>query len=471
MTDKIDDRWIRPLPTIGRAPYPWAFIGLIAVCAVLARLVYVQLFSSPIPFWDQWDGEADRVLRPWIEGHFDLGHLLLAHNEHRIVPTKLVTIALYELTGRWSNMDEARFTAVLYGVIPAMLIWSIFADDRPRAPALVQLALAVVVLLFAVLPFSWENMLIGFQSQFYFMLASGIGVVILAARQHDNLLAAAAVLALSAFACLTMASGLITPLVAICVYTLACIFLPGRRWPALLTMGILLVLALATYATTPQIPQHQALRPASATEFLNAVTHILSWPASSYRWAMICLWLPTPIMLLWHLAHRQITRADVVMAGLYGWSLAQGLAIAAGRGQGLVDVPSRYIELLVPGLFANAWFALSLLHDQHRVTLRIRVPALLVSIAFFLVLLGGLLVRTPGDLHELRVRSAALTVQRENTLQYLRSNDPAVFDAPFFALPYPDHARLKLVLDTPAIREALHWTQPLPAPPPPPVAE
>ncbi len=465
MSETTDPR-LGPPPEPVQLHRPWFFVALVAFIAVAARLVYVQMFSSPIPFWDQWDGEADNVLRPWIEGGFGLDELLRAHNEHRIVPTKLVTIALYEMTGRWSNLDEARFTALLYGAIPALLSWSAVADRRERLPLAYVTTLAALVLLFGTLPFSWENVLIGFQSQFYFMVAAGIAAMFLAARHHDNLIAIAGVVGLSAVACLTMASGLITPLVAICVYALACIFLPGRRWPASLAIAALLSIALLTYATTPQIPQHQMLRPSGLTPFLDALSHMLSWPVNGYHWAMFYLWTPAPAVLAWRVLQRRISRTDVAMAGLYGWSVAQALAIVAGRGEGLIEIPSRYVELLIPGLFANAWFALSLLADRTRLPARMRVPAIALPGLFFLVILGGFVDRTPSDYAELRKRSDALAVQRENTLQYLRTNDPRVFEEPFFALPYPDHGRLKMVLDTPAIRQALHWTEPLPPPDP-----
>ncbi len=447
-------------PARSRIDFRWPCIGLVALVAVLVRLVYVQLFSSPLAFWDQWDAEAAHLLKPWIEGHFGVEHLFHAHNEHRILPTKLLTISIYEITGRWSNMDQARFAAILYGAIPAMLIWAATKDASIRYRG----ALAALALLFAVLPFSWENVLVGFQSQFYFMLTASIAALILAARYHDSPAAAAGVFALSVFACTSMASGLIAPLVAVCVYVLAIVFLPGRRWPALVTSAILLVLALVAYLTIPQLPAHQTLRPETPLAFLDAVNHMLSWPVSSYHLAMLALWAPAPIVLAARARGRRITRTDVVMAGLYGWSVAQVLAIAAGRGQGMIDMHPRYTELLIPGFFANAWFALSLFTDRSLLPTRGRLFAIAIPAVFLIVLVGGLIVRTPVDFHELRMRSHQMTAQRTNTLHYLHTNDPAVFDKPLGAPPYPDHARLKVLLDTPAIRQALHWADPLPPP-------
>ncbi len=43
---------------------PLAVAAGVAVMALLVRLLYVQFFSTPMPFWDQWDGEGATALQP-----------------------------------------------------------------------------------------------------------------------------------------------------------------------------------------------------------------------------------------------------------------------------------------------------------------------------------------------------------------------------------------------------------------------
>lgn len=433
------------------SPRPWRAVLLVAVLAALGRLVYVQWFAVAMPFYDQWDAEGAMLLKPWIEGNFRFADLFHPHNEHRIFPTRIVTLALFLSTGVWSNLTEARFSAVLYALVPATLVWIALRDGTAYRR---NWLLAPLALLFAILPFGWENFLVGFQSQWYFLILFSAAAVFLAATRHENVIAAAGVLVLSLLACLTVASGLLTPLVVACTYTLACVLLPGRRWPAVLNIFLLLALAAIAYTKVPVIPAHQGLRAHDVVDLVDAASHVLGWPIMRFHWAIFYLWVPGPVALAWLAARRSATRTDIIMAGLYGWSLAQGLAIAYGRGHGLIDLAPRYSELMVPGLFANAWFALRLWHSGAA-----RRSFLWggrgLALAFAVVLVGGLLIRTPLDWKWMEARSSATRIQEQNVLNYLRTKDPAALRVEFFELPYPVPARLHQLLDDPTIRRAL----------------
>lgn len=136
-----------------------------ALVIMLSRLLYVEKFAVALPFWDQWDAEWAGLLKPWIEGSLQFSDLFVGHNEHRILPTRLTTLAIFLITGTWNNLTEARLNIPLSAVTPLMLIWLICKHGR--ISGLKWLVIAVI-LLCASLPFSWENILIGFQSQFYF---------------------------------------------------------------------------------------------------------------------------------------------------------------------------------------------------------------------------------------------------------------------------------------------------------------
>ncbi len=446
-----DQRFQLPeIPQPGRGR-PWPPALLVAVAAAIIRLIYVQRFGVAMPFWDQWDAEGLHLLKPWIEGSLRIGDLLAPHNEHRILPTRLVTLGVYALTGTWNNLYEARASALVYALIPAGLTWIALRDgnnDRQRWP-LIGLAL-----LFAALPFGWENFLIGFQSQFYFLIVLGITTVAIAASRHDNLIACGLVVLLSAVSCATMASGLLTPIAAAAVYLLACVLLPGRRWPALLTCAALVPLAVLAFLKTPVILPHQAMRPHDLLHFADALNHILGWPIIGYHWAVFYLWLPCPIMFARLAWRKQMTRTDLIMAGLAGWSAIQALAIAMGRGQDLIELTPRYSELLLPGLFANAWFALHMWKADIG-NPRIRWAARMATTAFAGVLLGGLVIRTPLDWMQLVSRSDALALQQHNTLKYLRTGDPETLNVPHFEIPYPRGDLLRQMLDDPTLRKIL----------------
>jgi hypothetical protein len=183
----------------------------------LSRLYFVENFAVPLPYWDQWDAEGDFLLRPWIEGTLKLSDLWQPHNEHRIFPTRVLSLAIFEITGSWNNFTEARFNILLAAAIPAILTWLMCRHGALFGKR--YLLLIVVIAQFA-LPFSFENLLIGFQSQFYFLILFTLVSISLAILRPRSIFAIVAILVLSVLSVLTMASGLLTPLSAAFVYFL-----------------------------------------------------------------------------------------------------------------------------------------------------------------------------------------------------------------------------------------------------------
>ncbi|MCC7634070.1 hypothetical protein [Stenotrophomonas rhizophila] len=444
-------RWLSPL-TLAMG------VGMVAL---LARLLYIQYFGTPMPFWDQWDGEGASVIKPLVGGTLQFGHLLTPHNEHRIFPTRLVALATYLATGQWNNVYEARVGALVFCVIPALLVWHALRDAGAAAG---RWLLVPVALLLSLLPFAWENFLVGFQSQFYFLILSSVVAVTLVARHHQSIIALTIAIALSVLASITMASGLLTAVAVGATCVMACLYLPGRRAPALCATVVLAVIAAVAYSRIPVIAGHGALRAQGPGELLLAATHTLAWPARD-NGVFFIVWLPSIIMVLRMLVRRQATPTDLLMTGLCAWSALQGLAIAYGRGHdGMRVPPSRYTELFVPGLFANAWFAIQLWCVVPTPS-RMRTAARTAAVAFALLLVGALLGQVSKDMGKIQKFSAACRLQQENVVRYLTSGDPEALKVGEFELPYPDAARLKAQLDDPAIRQALPVTLVAPSTP------
>ncbi len=428
---------------------PFTVAAGVALITLLVRLLYVQFFSTPMPFWDQWDGEGATALQPWLHGTLQWSTLLQLHNEHRILPTRLFALLSYFLTGQWNNVYEARIGAVVACFIPAMLVWYALRDAGPVNG---RKLLVVFALLMSVLPFSWENFLVGFQSQFYVLILSSIVAVGLVARHHQSIPALLGAIALSLLAAVTMASGMLTAVAVGATCVMACLCLPGKRAPALCTTVVLAVLAIVAYRSIPVIDGHAVLRAQSLGELLLATTRILSWPARSNGWVAV-VWLPGAVMITRMLLRRQATRADLVMAGLCIWTALQALAIAYGRGHNMTSPAPRYTELFVPGLFGNAWFALQLWGLLPRSGLRSAARAAVV--VFALVAVGAPLSQVGKDFRRIQTFAAESRLQQENATRYLVTGDPAALDVGERELPYPDAAKLKAQLDDPKLRQIL----------------
>ncbi|WP_369976999.1 hypothetical protein [Xanthomonas bundabergensis] len=434
-------------------PYPsWLIAVAVGLVALAARLLYIEHFAVSMPFWDQWDGEGDNLLRPLLSGSLGLAELWHAHNEHRILPTKLVTLASYLATGQWNNIYEARISAAIYAMIPALLVWH---GMRIGASLLARLLLVAVAICAAVLPYAWENFLVGFQSQFYFLILFAVLAVSLAAAKHDRWIVIGGVVALSVVSALTMASGLLTPVAAAATYALAALLLPGRKWPPVLAVCVLMAIAVAAYKSMPVIPQHAAMRAQSALELFGGLARVLSWPVRGMYAPALLLWLPGLLGLALTLHAKPVGKTDITMAGLLAWGGLQAVAIAYGRGHDLVELSPRYTEILIPGLFANAWFAVRLLQLRRPFPVWAQRGTYAIVALFALTVFGGWAERFHVDMAALHGRHEATQAQAQSVLYYVASKDDVSFESGQLPLPYPNSQRLHQLLNDPYLLQAL----------------
>lgn len=436
-------------PSLSRA----AFGVCLFLVVVAAKWATFDRFGSPMPDWDQWDAEASALLVPWLEDdpRF-LGQLFAAHNEHRVVLTKLQALALTLANGQWDARLEAVVNALLHGLV-AWGLWGLGAR-RWTGPSLALLWLVLAV--FTGLPLGWQNVLGGFHSQQYWLLGLSVATVALlpfaragSARWWAG--AAAATLAL-----FSMGSGL---LAAAAAGALAAVRWARREAPArdaLATLAVAAAVVGAGFLLRVEVEWHQAMKVRTAGDFLASIAHSLQWPWREQDWAAVVLWLPWALVAFGRLRIPPAGRAAPVprddhallIAGLGGWVLLQVAATAYARGAGGGYPASRYMDTLALGVVANAFAVLHL-----NVGARPR-PARALGLLWLAVLSAGLppLVRdTFGtDLRDARTyyRKAEGYLRR-----YLATGDQAHLIPP--DVPYPSVEGLVDRLTIPALRALL----------------
>ncbi|WP_342085320.1 hypothetical protein [Dyadobacter sp. OTU695] len=412
-----------------------------------ARFNFVETFAIPLPYWDQWDAEGDFLLRPWIEGRLELRQLWQPHNEHRIFPTRLLSLLIFNVTGVWDNLTGARVNILVATCIPLIILLFLMRQKALHGPR--WLVLIAMIAQFS-LPFAFENLLVGFQSQFYFLIIFTLLAIILAVRYPDSLPAMVGVLVLSWLSILTMASGILTPLAVTGVFALQGFERREFNWKHLGLVVVLLGLSVAGYAIMPQIEANQIYRSRNIPEVTRALRFILAWPASEGWSAAIALWLPALAVVPWLLHSRTCSRADLFMAGCVMWSLAQAFAIAYGRGQSMGSVSSRYTELFTIGLIGNAWFAARFIETT------VKKPSIAwLGAVFFFVFVMGHITRYSHDMENVHESHNLSLKQESNVRKYLKTGDPSVLVQRQFEIPYPDSVRLRSLLDDPTIRNIL----------------
>lgn len=311
------------------------------------------------------------------------------------------------------------------------------------------LLIPVILAQFA-LPFSFENLFIGFQSQFYFLILFSVISILLITYLPENGYAFAAVFLLCLLSIFTMGSGFITPFTIVTVYILD-LYLKSRF--SLFNCFCILVLVITSitgYFLIPQIPVHQVYRAQNLSQLIYALGYILSWPIGDHQFPAFLLWTPALFMILLLTIRKSLTRADVLMTGCFVWSFIQCCAIAYGRGQELTMVSSRYTELFSLGLISNAWFVIRFAEQKGNNLFRY-FPAVVFSFVFFY----GHLTRINEDMNEIHKIHDYSLLQTRNVCMYLKTNDKTFLDKKGFEIPFPNPVRLKELLDKPSIRKIL----------------
>ncbi|MCE6992159.1 hypothetical protein [Dyadobacter sp. CY323] len=415
---------------------------VVILCVAIPRWYYVSTFAISLPFWDQWDAEGDYLLRPYMEGKLRLRELWQPHNEHRIFPTRLLSLLIFEITGEWNNLTEAFVNVFLAASIPAILVYTI---HKHRDLAGFRWLFVPVLLAQFALPFSFENYLIGFQSQFYFLVLFTVSALIIAAYVPDNKFRIPGIITLCVLSVITMASGLLTPITIACVFCLD--WYMNRNYPSrnVLSFGLLILIALFGFLILPATAGNEIYKSRDASEFLSAAAYMLSWPVVENKWASL-LWLPGAVMILFLLLSKKMTRPDLLLAGCYIWSLCQAVAIAYGRGQNLTIISSRYTELLTIGIVSNAWFSVRFIEESGNRWYRWSF------LPFFFIYFTTQKGRLKSDMLDVRKTHRYSIFQMENVTAYLETKDSAYLQKKEREIPFPDPVRLKLLLDNPTLQ-------------------
>ena len=108
-----------------------AWLAALFLVVLGAKLWVVQLYGSPLPLWDQWY-EAHRFFRPWMEGHLTWQALFAAHNEHRILLTRLLDMGVIWLNGRWEPMVQMTINAFIHAAFVCGLAILPVGFSRPE---------------------------------------------------------------------------------------------------------------------------------------------------------------------------------------------------------------------------------------------------------------------------------------------------------------------------------------------------
>lgn len=440
---------------------PW--VTLLQYSAFVAMLLGIKLwlissYGNATPFWDQWDAEAARLYKPFLEGTLGWTDLFAAHNEHRIFMTRVLVLALLTINGIWNPLLQMVVNAVLH--ITALGLGIVLLTrviGRNRLSALLFFS----IVLFGI-PYGWENTLLGLQSNFYFVLLFSIASLWLTVTQHPLSARWWGGVACGMLAFLSLASGIFA-LAAAAVVGVALYAMGLRKTHyQLAAVAILTGLFMLGVALTPTVADHASLKAASFPQFLNALTTILGWPVAELARGLVIMQLTSPLIrnipalifvgfMLWK--RPPANNRKWFLLALVVWMLGQAVSIAYGRAVGIL-LSSRYLDFFAVDILVN--FACLIAIAQDHITMRhgwaiTGVGAWTIVVLISLGLYAGRHI--PVDLAWKRNTGFA---QETNTRNYLSTDDfNYLAGKPFFDVPYPDPERLASILSSPTIRAIL----------------
>lgn len=440
-----------------RLSTPVALLALGLACTVLgAKFALIHTYGSDLPFWDQWDAEADQLYTPYARGELGPADLLRPHNEHRIVPTKLLALALLLANGQWDARLQMTVNAALH--VTALVAWFLLLTRR--APPLATLVLFPVAAAIFTLPLAWENTLAGFQSQFYFMiLFAGLhlgGTFLAPPGSARWWLAQVAGLA----GVFSLAAGMASAAVVVGLGTVRA--LRRRRFErlTLTLLGVNLGLIALALALRTDVSGHAELRTSSFAGLLRTAIDFAAWPAPWLHALPVVL---APHFLLWWRAwSRPADPTAWVAAAFSGWWFLEIALLAYGRGGAGLALSPRYLDISALGLCLSLWGWLRLIADAPSPARRGALAAL--TLLYAAVAGAGLVHACRAVARDVLAVLPEVNAAREDHVRrYVTGRDPAFFTAaPWNALPYPDAPRLALLLDR---RELRPWLPPSVRPP------
>lgn len=432
----------------------WRLPAAVFGFVLLVQLFLIARIGTDIPYHDQWDVEGRLLYAEWRDGTGQVADLGRAHNEHRILWTRLLDLALFSANGQWDPLVQLAANTVVRAAAAALLAGMLATGLGRRGRRLLAAGVGL-----AFLPHvAWENALWGFQSSVYFVILFCLAALALLGDAERTPARLVGGLAAGVAALFAMGAGAFTPVALLGLAGLRAVerrkfdgALAREAWPAFA------LLALAWFLRA-DVPAHAVLHATTAGQFFNAFGRALAWPHTAMPAAALVLNLPLLIAVGLRLAGRRRAAVGEDFALLTGgWAVVAAGAMAWSRGGGNefdAGVTLRYVDLLLLLPIANAWCAAVLVREA--VAPRQSLTRVLAGVWGVFLFIGwlGLSAQIMRGFILPRMRDRDITVRL--AVAYQRTNDPAVFAGqPAFFSPHPNLQSVRVVLDDPRMRGAL----------------
>jgi len=425
------------------------------------KLLLINEFNSITPYWDQWDAEGGGLYAPIIAGHFNPYVFISAWNEHRILFTRIISLAVFYGVGLWYPALEM----VVNSFIHCAAVFAVVYLLTRSINVYVRGVAILVSTLIYIIPFDWENTLAGFQSEYYLLvLFSVLSVHMMSGAEAFSRIWLIG-LALSVASYFNLASGALTAAASGAIMALQLV-VGSRQRTTREYAAVIICIAVSVIAVmgTPYSGEVTQYKVSSLYVFAMAVIDQASYPfMAPYG---LLQYIPSLILVARVLTKKPRKSAYEWSAlAIIVWLGSQIVAISYGRGNQLGAITSpRFTDVLLLGLSANLGVAFYLLQGFWSKYFRTRLG---IAALFWRWLLVFCLVVGAFSAWAVpfgRTQFAAATAKGEqltretaNASAFLHTGNMAVLQGkPLLDLPLPTPQQLAAVLSNPTIRSILH---------------
>ena len=171
------------------------------------------------------------------------------------------------------------------------------------------------------------------------------------------------------------------------------------------------------------------------------------WPHNQIIFTLIN-YSPTILFLNYLVKNKNYqNNHSIILITVFIWINLQFASLAFGRA--LHPVSSRYTDIIVLGLVMNYVFLIKFLDFSKKLNIFLKY-SWLISIIL------GMSYQMKGDLKDMSFIKAQSNYQKYNITKYIESGEVSYLNnQPFKHIPYPDPARLKMIIDDKTINDLI----------------
>lgn len=426
------------------------FLILLFFLILLSKVIFIWNYGSNVPFWDQWDAEALNLYKPLEEGRLTWRWLFAAHNEHHIFFTKLLSLFIYWLFDGWYPICQIYINAFIHSIsilIFFLLIVNRIEKDKKFA------VFCVFSLIIFIVPLGYENLLSGFQSQFYFVSLFGFAAIyfLLEKKEWSFFWFLGVLFLLCSF--FSLAGGLVFCL-AISITYLFLFFIENHQSKYLILFGIFSIMFFLEYILTPHIIPHDDIKSSTISSFFSAYNYWSAWPLK-FSFGGLFIYFPS-LYFIYKLFKKNVNETNKKFyLGLIFWGFCQIASIAYSRGEIAlsVDGGSRYLDLISFSIIVNIVIILTVFPVKTQ---------FVSSIVWGAIVLTGILLNVNDVNYQLKLRYNQSIKQEANLKCFLKTGDTScIYNKKIKEIPYPWASKLERLLRDTTIKKIVNNTMEL----------